>query len=72
MSGLMGKQHELEPVTDSDKVMSKRHKAHRHEVDMIKDQEKKEKLSQKYNLAHAKEHLKALKDSQKRSKKMGR
>ena len=72
MSDPMGHQHESEPQTDSDKEMSKRHKAHRHEVDMIKDTKKKLKLSVKYNIAHAKEHMKALKDSRKRLKKMGK
>lgn len=70
MSDPMGKQHELEPVTASDKVMSKRHKMHRREIDGMKDDVKKLKKSQKYNLAHAKEHVKAYKDSQKQLAKI--
>lgn len=70
MSGLMGKQHESEPVTASDKEMSKRHKDHRHEIDGMKDSENKFKLSMKYNEAHAKEHLKAMKENRKKLKKM--
>jgi hypothetical protein len=69
MSDPMGKQHYTEPVTDSDEVMSKRHKDHRKEVDMIKDHDKKMKMSMKYNLAHAKEHIKAMKDARKEMKK---
>ena len=71
-SDLMGHQHASEPQTDYDKSMSKRHKAHRAEIDSMKDGEKKLKLSIKYNMAHAKEHVKALKESRKRLKKMGR
>lgn len=68
----MGHQHSSEPQMDYDKSMSKRHKAHRREVDMIKDEGKKLKMSVKYNIAHAKEHQKALKESRKRLKKLGR
>ena len=72
MSDHLGKQHESEPVTESDKIMSKRHKEHRRELDGMKEGEKKLKLSMKYNMAHAKEHIKALKDARKRVKKMGK
>ena len=66
----MGKQHGSKPQMPYDKSMSKRHLAHRAELDDMKDGEKKLKLSIKYNMAHAKEHEKALKESRKRLKKM--
>jgi hypothetical protein len=66
MSGL-GKQHESKPVTMSDKIMSKRHHAHRAEINEMKSKGKsKEKIlkkSIKYNKAHAQEHEKALKEA---------
>ena len=68
----MGRQHESGPITSADRVMSHRHLAHRAEVDMIRDPKKKLKQSIKYNLAHAKEHMKALKDNQKQLKKLAR
>ena len=71
MSGL-GKQHHLEPVTDSDKVMSARHKAHRREVDNMKDGPEKLRKSLIYNGSHMREHQKAFteaKDKLKMAKK---
>ena len=68
----MGHQHSAEPITTTDRLMSRRHKSHRAEVDMIRDPKKKLKQSIKYNLAHAKEHMKALKDNQKQLKKLAR
>lgn len=73
MSGsLLGKQHESEPVTDDDKEMSKRHKAHRKEIDKMEDSREKLAKSAKYNKSHMLEHKKALKDAVKKMKKMGR
>ena len=82
MSDLMGKQHESAPVTDEDKVMSKRHKAHRKEIDKMKDGPDKLNKSISYNKSHMIEHrealvkskdqLKAMKKNAKASFKMGR
>jgi hypothetical protein len=67
----MGVMHDSKPEMPYDKTMSVRHKSHRREIDAMKDGEKKLKKSIKYNMAHAKEHVKALKESRKRLKKMG-
>ncbi len=73
MSGSpLGHQHESKPEMSYDKSMSKRHHAHRREIDGMKDGIAKLKKSVTFNKAHAKEHIKALKESQKRLKKMGR
>lgn len=61
----LGKQHESKPVTSSDKEMSKRHLAHRAEIDKLEEKEGKTdakvlKKSIKYNESHLKEHAKAL------------
>lgn len=68
---VMGHQHESKPVTDTDKEMSKRHKARRATIDKIDNERERLKESLKYNKAHAKEHMKALKESSKRLSKMG-
>jgi hypothetical protein len=72
MSGPLGHQDESQPVTDADKIMSKRHKAHRKEIDKMKDGAAKLEKSLIYNQKHMLEHKKAFKESQKRLKKMGR
>lgn len=66
----LGKQHDSKPVTAADKVMSKRHLAHRAQLDKMPDNSAKKALSQKYNISHAKEHLTAagLKDVAKKIK----
>lgn len=66
----MGKQHESEPATESDKIMSKRHKAHRKQLDGMKDSEKKLKLSVAYNQSHMLEHKKAMVMSKEKMKSM--
>ncbi len=68
----MGAIHHSEPEMDYDKSMSKRHKAHRKEVEKMSDPKEKLEKSIVYNEAHAKEHKKALKESRKRLKKLGR
>ena len=69
MSGLLGKQHESKPVLKSDKVMSKRHLAHRAEIDNMPNSKDKIKKSIKYNKQHMKEHEKALKKAAKELEK---
>jgi len=69
MSGLLGKQHHSKPVLPSDKVMSKRHLAHRAEIDNMPHSKEKLKKSIKYNKEHAKEHAKALKKAAKQLEK---
>lgn len=64
MSGL-GKQHESKPVLPRDKIMSKRHLAHRAELDNMAHSKDKLKKSLKYNKQHMKEHAKALKQAAK-------
>ncbi len=66
----LGHQHDSKPVTKADKAMSKVHKKHRKQVEKMaektdKEKAKKLKVSIKYNDAHAKEHLKAIKDRRK-------
>jgi hypothetical protein len=68
MSGL-GKQHESKPVLPRDKVMSKRHLAHRAELDNMANSKDKIKKSIKYNKQHMKEHQKALKAAAKELEK---
>ena len=53
----MGKIHPSEPITKSDKEMSKRHKKHRAAVAKIRDKETQLVASNKYNLPHAREHM---------------
>jgi hypothetical protein len=64
----MGKQHNSEPITDSDKVMSKRHKEHRKEIDHMKDGPEKLRKSMVYNALHQREHQKAMVDAKDRLK----
>lgn len=68
MAKLMGHQHHAEPVTESDHIMSKRHKAHRREIES--DHKALLKKSIKYNEAHKKEHEKAEKKAYKELEKM--
>ena len=78
----LGHQHESKPVTDEDKEMSKRHKAHRKAVDKMKESPEKYAKSIRYNISHRDEHqdalvkskdrLKQLKKQAKASSKMGR
>ena len=68
----MGHIHPTEPVMEYDKAMSKRHKAHRKEVEKMSDPKEKLEKSIVYNKQHAKEHQKALKESYKRMKKMAK
>jgi len=68
MSGL-GKQHESKPVLARDKVMSKRHLAHRAEIKAMPNSKEKLKKSIKYNEQHMKEHQKALKKAAKELEK---
>ena len=78
----MGHQHSSKPVTDYDKRMSKIHKAHRKEIDKMKESPEKYEKSITYNISHRDEHqqalvkskdrLKALKKQAKASSKMGR
>lgn len=82
MSGPLGQQHESKPVTEYDKKMSKVHKAHRKEIDKMKESPEKYEKSIAYNISHRDEHqqalvkskdrLKALKKLSKASSKMGR
>ena len=70
LHGLMGHQHSSKPVTAEDREMSKRHKAHRREVDSMPNGKRKLQLSIMYNESHAKEHLDALKNRKKQIQKM--
>ena len=72
----MGKQHNTKPATPSDKVMNKRHLAHRVVLDNMEKQGKPTKeilqKSVEYNKGHAKEHEKALKKAAKALQKMSK
>lgn len=82
MSGPLGHQDESKPATDYDKTMSKIHKAHRREIDKMKESPEKYEKSVAYNISHRDEHqqalvkskekLKTLKKQMKASVKMGR
>jgi hypothetical protein len=49
-----------QPVTASDKAMSKRHKEHRKEIEKMRESPEKYEKSIKYNAAHRDEHGRAL------------
>ena len=69
---LMGHQHDSKPATEADKVMSKRHKKHRKEIDKMEDGPDKLAKSAHYNKMHMLEHKKAMKAATKQMKKLGR
>jgi hypothetical protein len=56
----MGHQDETQPVTASDKIMSKRHKEHRKEIEKMADSPEKFEKSMVYNKKHRDEHQHAL------------
>ncbi len=62
IASAMGHQHHSKPVTKADVKLSKKHIKNRQKIDKMKDSPDKLKKSIKYNAAHAKEHLKAMKD----------
>lgn len=68
--GPLGEQHESKPVTDYDKAMSKRHKAHRKEIDKMKESPEKYEKSIAYNVSHRDEHQDALVKSKAKLKMM--
>ena len=70
MSGPLGHQHSSKPETDYDKEMSKRHKAHRREIDAMKEGPEKLRKSILYNELHRDEHQKALLKSKDQLKSM--
>jgi hypothetical protein len=60
---LMGTAHKshanAKPITSNDKVMSQEHKMRRAEVDQMHTTKGRLMASNKYNMLHAKEHMKA-------------
>jgi hypothetical protein len=57
----MGRRNESKPVTAEDKVISRRHIAHREAVAKIKDRRQQLIASNRYNQTHAAEHTKQYK-----------
>ena len=68
----MGKESPSKPVLASDITMSKRHKAHRREINATPDMETKLKKSIVYNRQHAAEHHKALVKSEHALRKLNK
>jgi hypothetical protein len=58
MSG-MAKPHDSKPVTKDQKVMSKRHKKHRKEVEKMADGPAKQAKARHYDVTHGLEHLRS-------------
>ncbi len=75
MAANMREAHHSKPVTKAQKVMSKRHYAHRESADAmpgktLRDKIKKAKTALAYDRGHAAEHKKSEKDQHKTLKKL--